>query len=204
MKAKKVYEFRTSGEIVSMGAKDYKKLQIDKWMKQWLPDNKYEISKYGNLSIDGNVDLRYKDVTYIPDFSHFNIEIGGYLDIYGTKITKLPEDLYVDSWLDISYTNITHLPDNLRVEDDIYAINSKLIYIPDDFNVNGSLNLKNTPISKLPKNLYVRWRLNLIKTNIKSLYGINLKVDNTIYLSKNKDIKIPKKYLDKIKFIDES
>lgn len=39
----------------------------------------------------------------------------GNLDLRGTDITALPDNLTVGVWLDLSNTNITALPDNLTV-----------------------------------------------------------------------------------------
>ena len=40
---------------------------------------------------------------------------GGWLDLSGTQITELPDNLTVGGWLDLRNTQITELPDNLTV-----------------------------------------------------------------------------------------
>ena len=40
---------------------------------------------------------------------------GGSLDLSGTQITSLPDNLTVSGWLDLRGTQITSLPDNLTV-----------------------------------------------------------------------------------------
>ncbi|MFR9573726.1 MAG: hypothetical protein SNH28_07480 [Rikenellaceae bacterium] len=44
-----------------------------------------------------------------------NLQVGGYLDLRGTKITALPDNLQVGGSLDLQGTKITALPDNLQV-----------------------------------------------------------------------------------------
>ena len=42
-------------------------------------------------------------------------ENGGWLDLYGTRVTSLPDNLTVGGCLDLRSTQITSLPDNLTV-----------------------------------------------------------------------------------------
>ena len=60
---------------------------------------------------EGNLDLRYSNVTSLPD----NLKVPGYLDLEGTPITSLPDNLTVGGGLYIRGTKITSLPDNLKV-----------------------------------------------------------------------------------------
>ena len=60
---------------------------------------------------EGNLDLRGTQITALPD----NLTVGGWLDLSGTQITALPDNLTVGGWLDLSGTQITALPDNLTV-----------------------------------------------------------------------------------------
>ena len=63
----------------------------------------------------------------------------GSLDLEGTRITSLPDNLRVEGYLDLRNTPITSLPDNLRVK--------------------GNLYLKSTPNldkNNLPKSLVVK------------------------------------------------
>ena len=65
---------------------------------------------------DGNLDLRGTGITALPD----NLTVGGWLDLSGTGITTLPDNLTVGGWLDLRGTGITSLPDNLTVGDSLY------------------------------------------------------------------------------------
>ena len=60
---------------------------------------------------EGNLDLRYSNVTSLPD----NLKVPGYLDLEGTRITSLPDNLTVGGNLWLEGTLITSLPDNLKV-----------------------------------------------------------------------------------------
>ena len=51
---------------------------------------------------DGSLDLRGTQITSLPD----NLTVGGSLYLYGTPITSLPENLTVGGWIDIRKTPI--------------------------------------------------------------------------------------------------
>ena len=72
----------------------------------------------------------------------------GYLDLRGTPITFLPNDLTVGGGLDLEDTPITSLPDNLTVGGYLYLNGTPITSLPDNLKVGGSLYLRNTPLSK--------------------------------------------------------
>ena len=117
----------------------------------------------------------------------------GYLDLYETNITKLPDDLYVDGILDLrSCQYLTELPDNLHVEgdlllsgckelrglpDNLYFDGSldirgcaKITELPDYLDVNGTLALDGTNITELPDNLHVEVNLHIWRTPLAEKY----------------------------------
>ncbi|MBQ8216454.1 MAG: hypothetical protein IJZ91_00680, partial [Oscillospiraceae bacterium] len=51
----------------------------------------------------GSLDLRGTQITALPD----NLTVGGSLDLRGTQITALPDNLTVGGWLYLSGTQIT-------------------------------------------------------------------------------------------------
>ena len=65
---------------------------------------------------NGNLDLRGTGITALPD----NLTVCGGLDLSGTGITALPDNLTVGGWLDLSGTGITELTDNLTVGSNLY------------------------------------------------------------------------------------
>jgi hypothetical protein len=79
------------------------------------------------------------------------LKVGGNLDLYGSKIESLPEELYVAGTLVLSNCkNLTSLPKRLKV--------------------GGDLHLDYTKITSLPEGLYVGRNLYLIMCkNLKSL-----------------------------------
>ena len=64
----------------------------------------------------GSLNLRGTDITSLPD----NLTVGGYLDLERTNITNLPDDLTVGGGLDLEGTNITSLPNDLTVGGGLY------------------------------------------------------------------------------------
>ena len=50
----------------------------------------------------------------------------GWLDLSGTQITSLPDNLTVGGWLDLSGTQITSLPDNLTVGGSLYLSGTQI------------------------------------------------------------------------------
>jgi hypothetical protein len=70
--------------------------------------------------------------------------------IYCTKLTKLPNKLYVGEGFYLNNSNITKLPDNLYVGD--------------------SLNIKETSIEEIPNKLYVGWNLFIQNTPLAKKY----------------------------------
>lgn len=66
-------------------------------MKRTLKAAKKMMSEYGNL------DLRGTGLTSLPD----NLTVGGWLDLRDTGITSLPDNLTVGGWIDLAGTGIT-------------------------------------------------------------------------------------------------
>ena len=99
--------------------------------------------------------------------------IEGDLDLYGTKITKLPDSLVsIGGDFDIRCTQITKLPDSLvSVGGDFDLRWTEIVQLPDSLvSVGGSFDLEGTKIAKLPDSLkYVGNYLDLRKTKITKL-----------------------------------
>ena len=72
--------------------------------------------KGGIFYYGGSLDLRGTGITSLPD----NLTVGGYLDLRGTGITSLSDNLTVGGSLDLRGTGITSLPDNLTVGGSLY------------------------------------------------------------------------------------
>ena len=76
-----------------------------------------------------------------------------------------------DGQLDLSYSKITKLPDNLYVDDSLDLGNCKqLTELPDNLYVDGSFSIQETNIKKLPNDLYVRRNLYIKNTPLADNY----------------------------------
>ena len=88
----------------------------------------------------------------------------GDLDLDGTPITALPDNLTVHGSLDLNGTPITALPDNLKVGEDLYLDNTPITSLPDNLTVGEDLYLRRTQYldkNNLPSSLVVKG--NIIK-----------------------------------------
>jgi len=82
----------------------------------------------------------------------------GDLDLGGTQITALPDNLTVQGALYLSGTKITSLPDNLKVSGDLYLGGTQITALPDNLTVHGDLWINSTPnldTNNLPSSLVV-------------------------------------------------
>jgi len=120
------------------GGDPYRKLSIGKatLIDKW----------FSNLGISSDEYTIDKD---------FNINVGGYLDLRGTNITSLPNNLSIKRSLDLERTNITSLPNDLSVGMNLFLYGTKITSFPDNLSVEWSLYLYGTNITSLPNNLNV-------------------------------------------------
>ena len=133
------------------------------------------------LKVKELLDIADTKITEIP----YDCEFGS-LDISGTKIIKLRDNLTLDSLWAID-TLLTELPKGLKVKDDLDINGTDITEIPDDCEF-SCLSMKGTKIKKLrdnlvidslyamdssltelPKNLVVYCGLDIENTNIKHL-----------------------------------
>jgi hypothetical protein len=76
--------------------------QLEEILGIWLTRSE------GKYMWKGNIDLKGTHITELPD----NLHVGGYLDLRRTQITELPDNLHVGSSLYLGRTQITELPNN--------------------------------------------------------------------------------------------
>ena len=105
------------------------------------------IIKDGKPYYGGGLDLQGTAITSLPD----NLTVGGGLDLRGTAITSLPDNLTVGGWIDLQGTAITSLPDNLTVGGDLYLQGTAITSLPDNLTVGGDLDLQGTAITDTSK-----------------------------------------------------
>ena len=82
----------------------------------------------------------------------------GDLDLGGTQITALPDNLTVQGALYLNGTPITALPDNLTVRGTLYLSGTPITALPDNLKVGGNLWIDSTPnldTNNLPSSLVV-------------------------------------------------
>ena len=104
---------------------------------------------------------------------------GGYLDLRGTGITVLPDNLTVGGSLDLeNCTGITVLPDNLTVGGYLYLRGTGITALPDNLTVGGYLYLRGTGITALPDNLTVGGSLYLRGAGITGEVKVNKKLSS--------------------------
>ena len=118
------------------GGDPYRKLGVGKitLIEKWFSDlgispDKYTIDKDFNINVEGSLDLEGTDITSLPN----DLSVGGSLDLWKTKITSLPNNLSIGGSLNLSRTKITSLPDNLSVGRNIWLNKDKKdkIYVPE-------------------------------------------------------------------------
>jgi len=84
--------------------------------KAIIENKKLVIQIRKEFDLNDDIDLRGTKITSLPD----NLSVVGYLDLRGTQITSLPDNISVGDSLDLRGTQITSLPDNLSVGDYLY------------------------------------------------------------------------------------
>jgi hypothetical protein len=127
---------------------------------------------------EGDLYLTNSKITKLPN----DLYVGGSLRLYGCKqITELPDKLYVRGNLNLSYSNITKLPNDLYVGLDFDLDDSNIIELPKELEVRGDLHLNYSSIKKLPDGLHVKGHLFLVGTSIEEIPN-NLYVGKFLFL----------------------
>src|SRR6185436_10265076 len=98
--------------------------------------------------------------------------INGFLDLRGSQITKLPNNLTVNGNFYLSNnTGITALPDNLTVNGSLYISGTAITALPETLKVRGSINLSNTVITALPDKLVIGGNVYGLEKNLQQIAG---------------------------------
>ena len=168
MKAKKVNEFVQRKDIkANVGIDVLYKKSIEEWFAKWAPDTDYVILTNLDIYVYDELDLIGSSLTYLPD----NLRIGRYLDLDESDIIKIPKNLRVNNRLYLNKTKIKEIPSDMRAGRSIelgYCKN--LIKLPDNFRVEGGLDLNGCEnLTELPIGLYVVDKLDIRNTGITKL-----------------------------------
>ena len=229
MKAKKVYEFKRTRK---QGLSDQTRIgptvplenKIKSWFNEFFPNITYELQIIKNevfVILEGEdiYDFSNNDIDWFPDniicYGNFTmndvydlpklgnkLEVHGKLDLAGSKIEELPDDLYIDGEIDLSYTAISKLPDSLFDKRDgknifefsINLDNSYIEELPENLVIeNGILDISDCAnLKKIPDNLTIKFENysggNLIFTGNPDYIeiGNNIYVENNVTIYDNK------------------
>jgi hypothetical protein len=123
----------------------------------YFGDEARELIFQGNevTKVIGDLNLNGTLITSLPD----NLKVSGRLILDGTLITSLPDNLTVGGGLYLGSTRITSLPDNLTVHGDLGLSRTQIQSLPDNLTVTGDLDLTSTPNldkDNLPSSLVVK------------------------------------------------
>lgn len=129
-----------------------------------------------NLTVNG--DLIFPPMSQIKALPN-NLTVKGRLDISGTNINELPNDLKVGS-LVASCSYITSIPSGVYIERDICVNHSQLADLPDNITIEGNLHLSGTHIEKLPRGLKVGGYIDISHTGIRQLPD-DIEIRGSIY-----------------------
>ena len=196
MKAKKVYEFRTSGEIVSMGADVYNKKKVQEWLDKYLKGFIAEVND-NKLILNNNNNNYYTFYSlaiseFPPIFNIFeSIIINGYLNLHSsTKLIKLPNNIIeVNGYLSLlSNFNLINLPDNLTKINGSLDLSfcSNLERLPENLSIDGNLDLEYcSNLERLPENLSIDGNLKLFNCQIDEIPK-TLNITGIIYVNYEK------------------
>ena len=137
----------------------------------------YTIDQFKNLLHDANRVKNYIE----PNNSQFNLELSG------TGLESLPDNLQVRGALTISYSKIKKLPDNLTVNGIFRANGSIIKELPEN-----SKFLSDSAIEKLPENLSVVGDLKLTSCRHLTTLPDNLSVSGNLMLNGSTITTLPK------------
>ena len=86
-----------------------------------------------------------------------------------SNMPELKEGTHIKGWLDLSGSQLTHLPNNLKVDYSLNLKGSSIKELPENLDVGYELCLNDTVIKKIPDSL----RINENKEGIKGFILVN-------------------------------
>jgi hypothetical protein len=136
--------------------------------------------------VKGDLDLRGTSITSLPQ----DLKVSGNLWLTGTPITSLPQGVEVGGTLVLRDTPITSLPQGLKVGGTLDLQGTSITSLPQGLKVSDNLFLTDTPITSLPQDMEVGGDLWLQRTPITSLPQ-DLQVGGSILGFKGNRSKVP-------------
>ena len=201
-----------SADKIRKQIKSIKTKENEEWhIKDSLKLSQLGLSKlpesFGDLIIDGDLDLNNNQLTSLPE-SFGSLTVKGHLDLGNNQLTFLPESfgsLTVDGDLLLYDNQLTSLPESfgsLTVKGHLLLGNNQLTSFPESFGslrVDGNLVLASNKLTSLPESfgsLKVKGDLRLDNNKLTSLpesFG-NLTVDGNLVLYNNELISLPESF----------
>jgi hypothetical protein len=151
MRARYIHEelgFERTGDV-KKGLGLGKRKKIHKWFSEWAPYADYEIRDDLSVYVKGYLDLEGSQVTQLPD----DLNIIGSLNLMGSQVTQLPEDLSVEYDVWLSDSRIVSLPKGLSIGEDLLLKGSRVTQLPKDLSIGGDIYIDEDQDIDVPKNL---------------------------------------------------
>ena len=80
----------------------------------------------------------------------------GFINLSGSQIESLPDNLEVGMFLDASKSSLRELPSELKVNNNLYPAGTAITTLPANLVVEGDLDLKDTKITEIPETIKVK------------------------------------------------
>jgi hypothetical protein len=136
----KIFNFLEENEGKEMPSK-WNKLML----KYKLTQNLETHPDGSQYRYEGELNLSYSKITKLPN----DLYVNGDLVLDGCQqLIKIPDDLYVEVDLALEHCQqLTELPDNLYVGGNLWLYYTKIEEIPDNLYVGGVLHIRDTPLA---------------------------------------------------------
>jgi len=122
----------------------------EEFIRDYLYDIKHHFEN-GILHVDERLDIRGTNITTLPENIIFHYGV----DLEYSKIKTLPDDLIFESYLDIHDTKIEKLPNNLTIDGNLLLQGTDITELPSTLIVGGALYLGDTCVTSLPNGVEI-------------------------------------------------
>jgi hypothetical protein len=109
--------------------------------------NTLSLFKYLEKEKGKPIPLKLKIIHGLP-VTPEELDVKGYLILYNSKITSLPQGLKVRKALFLGYNPITSLPKGLKVGEHFNLEHTEISFLPSDLQVERYIWIENTPLAQ--------------------------------------------------------
>jgi hypothetical protein len=109
--------------------------------------NTLSLFKYLEKEKGKPIPLKLKIIHGLP-VTLEELDVKGYLILYNSKITSLPQGLKVRKALFLGYNPITSLPKGLKVGEHFNLEHTEISFLPSDLQVERYIWIENTPLAQ--------------------------------------------------------